>query len=67
MVNLAKALGAEAEELVPMAGKVPESIRRRVIQRPDAFRKLAALGDEELDSLMAVYEGEPLPGARTRR
>ena len=41
IVKLAKALGAEEEELMPMAEKVPESIRRRVIQRPDAFPQLA--------------------------
>ena len=36
---LAKALGADADELLILAKKVPESIRKRVIQRPDVFRK----------------------------
>jgi hypothetical protein len=41
-----------------MAEKVPESIRRRVIQRPDAFRKLARLDDRALDRLLEVADGE---------
>lgn len=58
IVKLAKALGAEEEELMLMAEKVPESIRRRVIQRPDAFRKLARLDDRALDRLLEVADGE---------
>src|SRR5262249_18360929 len=37
--KLAKALGADADELLLMAKKVPDSIKKRVIERPDAFRK----------------------------
>ena len=58
IVRLAKALGAEEEELMLMAEKVPESIRRRVIGRPDAFRKLARLDDRALDRLLEVADGE---------
>ena len=37
--KLAKALGADEDELLLLAEKVPDGIRRRVVQRPDAFRK----------------------------
>jgi hypothetical protein len=31
---------------------VPDSIRKRVIERPDAFRKFASLDDEAIDKLL---------------
>jgi transcriptional regulator with XRE-family HTH domain len=52
IVRLADCLGADSEELMLLAGKVPASIRDRIIQRPDVFRALAGLGDAELDDLM---------------
>jgi HTH-type transcriptional regulator, competence development regulator len=39
-----------------MAKKVPDSIKKRVIQRPDAFRKFAALDDETMDRLLGEIE-----------
>jgi transcriptional regulator with XRE-family HTH domain len=56
IVKLAKALGADEEELMLLAEKVPESIRRRVIERPDAFRKLVRLDDRALDRLVAQIQ-----------
>jgi transcriptional regulator with XRE-family HTH domain len=50
--KLAKALEADADELMLMARKVPDSIKRRVIERPDAFRKFAALDDKTIDKLL---------------
>jgi transcriptional regulator with XRE-family HTH domain len=51
--KLAKALDADEDELLLLAETIPSEIRRRVIQRPDAFRKLARLDDEALDRLVA--------------
>src|SRR4051794_20065027 len=56
--KLAKALGADADELLLKAKKVPDSIKKRVIQRPDAFRKLANLDDEALDRLLKEIDDE---------
>ena len=56
--KLAKALGADADELLILAKKVPESIRKRVIQRPDVFRKLAKLDDDTLDKLLKDIDEE---------
>ena len=50
--KLAKALGGDVDELLLLAEKIPDEIRKRVVQRPDAFRKLARLDDKELDKLM---------------
>jgi transcriptional regulator with XRE-family HTH domain len=50
--KLAKALDADLDELFLLAEIVPDRIRKRVLERPDAFLKLADLGDSQLDSLM---------------
>lgn len=54
--KLAKALDAEADELLLLAEKVPDRIRKRVLERPDAFGKLARLDDGALDRLVAQIE-----------
>lgn len=54
IVKLAKALEADEEELMLLAEKVPDSIRRRVIERPDAFRQLAKLDDKALDRVLRL-------------
>jgi transcriptional regulator with XRE-family HTH domain len=53
ILKLAKALEADADELLLLAQKIPQPIRQRVLERPEAFRKLAALDDEALDRLVA--------------
>ena len=50
--KLAKALDADADELLLLAQKIPEQIRKRVMERPDAFRKFADLDDDKLDELL---------------
>src|SRR5437588_10698535 len=55
--KLAKVLGADEDELLLLAEKIPDCIRKRVVERPDAFRKLARLDDEALDRLLALIEG----------
>jgi len=56
IVKLAKALDADPDELLLLAKKIPEPIRQRVLERPEAFRKLAALDDKTLDLLLAEVE-----------
>ncbi|HEY1189467.1 MAG TPA: hypothetical protein VGE74_17575 [Gemmata sp.] len=43
-----------------LAEKVPESIRRRVLERPDVFRKLALLGDATPDRLVGRPDPAPV-------
>jgi len=50
--RLAVELGGDEDELLLLAEKVPEPIRRRVIERPEAFRILAELRDEDLDAVL---------------
>src|SRR5438067_12621770 len=58
ILRLAKALDADADELLILAKKVPQRVRKRVIQRPDAFRKLASLDDDALDRLLENLDEE---------
>jgi transcriptional regulator with XRE-family HTH domain len=55
--RLAAALGADAEELLLMAEKIPEAIRRRFFERPDAFRLIARLDDKRLNGVLAFLQG----------
>jgi HTH-type transcriptional regulator, competence development regulator len=50
--RLAKALDADEDELLLLAEKIPEQVRVRVLQRPDAFCAFAACDDDTLDRLM---------------
>src|SRR5436305_11661533 len=50
--KLAKALDGDVDELLLLAQKIPEDIRKRVIERPDAFRKFASLDDKAIDKLL---------------
>ncbi len=54
--KLAAALGADEDELMLLAKKIPEHIRQRVFERPDAFRKFADLGDADIDRLLEEME-----------
>ncbi|MDA9857495.1 helix-turn-helix domain-containing protein [Rubripirellula sp.] len=54
--RLAEALEADEDELLLLAGRVPESIRKRLRERPDAFRKLASLDDQTLNQVVALAE-----------
>lgn len=50
--KLAKVLEADVDELLLMAEKIPDRIRKRVLERPEAFRLIADLDDKALDRLV---------------
>jgi transcriptional regulator with XRE-family HTH domain len=50
--RLAESLDANEEELLVLAERVPERIRRRVLERPDVFGALADCNDQQLDMVM---------------
>lgn len=52
--RLAGALDADEEELIVLAERVPERIRKRVLQRPEVFGALANCDDRTLDRLMGA-------------
>jgi transcriptional regulator with XRE-family HTH domain len=65
--SLAAALNADADELLLLAQKIPDQIKKRVIERPDAFRTLAALDDTTLDGLLAQVEAPNIPSPMRKR
>ncbi|MFM8273967.1 MAG: helix-turn-helix domain-containing protein [Gemmata sp.] len=65
ILKLAEALDADADELMLLAHRIPERIRERVLARPEAFRRLAAMDDKTLDLLLA--QADMLAGAGGRR
>lgn len=59
--RLADALDANEDELLMLAKRVPERIKRRVLQRPDVFGALADCDDKTLDKVMAEIGQMPNP------
>ena len=60
IVRLARALDADPDDLLILAEKIPDAIRKRVLQRPDVFRRLSGLDDKKLDAVLAFLEHEAL-------
>ena len=56
ILKMAAALDADEDELLILAKKIPERIRNRVLERPDAFRRIADLDDEALNRLLEDLE-----------
>lgn len=52
--RLAAELNADEDELLLLADKVPEGIRKRIQERPEFFQAVAELDDEALDRMMAT-------------
>ena len=65
--RLAEALEADEEELLILAKRIPELIKKRFLQRPDAFRVFAACDDATLDKLMVQIGQVPTPRKRAKR
>ena len=60
-------LDADEDELLLLAEKIPEPIRKRVLQRPDAFRMFAACDDETLDRLIFEIGQTPVNGPQAKK
>jgi len=55
--KLAEALDGDEDELLILAEKIPDRIRQRVLEKPEAFSWLADLDDAALDNLIAGAHG----------
>lgn len=53
--KLAAELDGDEEELLLLAEKVPDQIRKRVCERPDVFRVVAGMNDDEMDQFLAQF------------
>jgi transcriptional regulator with XRE-family HTH domain len=65
--RLADALDADEEELLILAKRIPDPLKQRFLQRPDAFRAFATCDDKTLDKLMAQIGRSPMPRKATRK
>jgi transcriptional regulator with XRE-family HTH domain len=65
--KLADALDADEEALLLLAERIPDRIRRRVLQRPDVFGALASCDDRTLDKLMCEIGQTPSPRKAARK
>jgi HTH-type transcriptional regulator, competence development regulator len=60
--KLAGELGADEDELLLLADKLPTLIRERMLKRPALFRKLARMDDDSLDKLeLSIVDSYPNP------
>ena len=50
--RLAEELKADEDELLLLSDRVPSSIRKRIRQRPEAFRVFAGLDDRSMDRIL---------------
>ena len=50
--KLAEALQCDEDELLLVTDRVPPAIQMRVLERPEAFRRIAELDDRTLDRLL---------------
>jgi HTH-type transcriptional regulator, competence development regulator len=50
--KIARALNADADELLLLARRIPDAYRNRILARPGVFRKLLNLSDQALDDLI---------------
>jgi transcriptional regulator with XRE-family HTH domain len=64
--SIAKILDCDSRELLLLAGKIPPDIRKRVVERPDAFRRFAELDNETIDWLLSALEKRQHPDKEVR-
>ena len=65
--RLSDALDAEEDELLILAKRIPEPLKQRFLQRPDAFRAFATCDDKTLDKLMTEIGEKPVPRKPTKK
>ena len=65
--KLAAALEADEDALLILAEKVPPTIKQRVMERPEVFRKFAELDDRSLDRLVEQIDNSSTQRAGKKR
>ena len=65
--RLADALDADEGELLLLAKRIPEPLKKRFLQRPDAFRAFAGCDDATLDKLMVQIGQAPKAKKRSKK
>lgn len=65
VLKLAKALEADEDELLLLTDRVPEAMLRRIQERPEVFKWIAALSDKDLEKLRLMEVAEATQKKRT--
>lgn len=65
--RLAEALETDEEELLVLAKRVPDRIKRRVFQRPEVFSALARCDDLTLDKVFRQISGSSVSDKAVKR
>lgn len=65
--RLADALEADEDELLILAKRVPEPVKKRFFQRPDVFRAIATCDDATLDKVMKAIGRTSKPRKVTKK
>jgi HTH-type transcriptional regulator, competence development regulator len=65
--RLADALDTDEGELLILAKRIPGPVKKRFLQRPDAFLAFAACDDATLDKLMVEIGQTPQPRKKRKK
>ena len=65
--RLASALDADEEELLLLSHRIPESISKRILEQPEAFRELAQCDSSTIDRMVENLRVEKLLSQRSRK
>ena len=66
--RLAEVLDTDADELLLMAGRIPQSIREAILDEPRLFRELAKFDRSQLRNLLTIKDRPPsTPTTRAAR
>ncbi len=56
--KIAKALDADADELLLLARRIPDTFRDRILAKPGIFRRIIQMSDSALEDLLNGLEAE---------
>jgi transcriptional regulator with XRE-family HTH domain len=65
--RLAAAFDVDEDELLLLSKRIPEAVKKRVLERPDAFRTFAECDDATLDKLLNEIGPKQSTDARAAR
>ena len=54
--KIAKALNADADELLLLARRIPDAFRDRILAKPGIFRRILKLSDTDLEELLRGFD-----------
>lgn len=63
LTKIAKALSTDADELLLLARRIPDSFRDRILSKPGIFRRILKLSDSALEEMLSGLEPEAEPSA----